>query len=76
MMGIKCEDGIDDEKAKTYSRRDSLVVTDPTTNLPIRGLIQDERTGIHALLCLWPYVLEDCPKTKYIDVIACILRKG
>ena len=46
------------KKIKTYSRRDSLVVTDPTTNLPIRGLIQDERTGIHALLCLWPYVIE------------------
>ena len=45
------------KKAKTYSRRDSPVVTDLSTNLPIRGLIQDERTGIHALLCLWPYVL-------------------
>ena len=46
-----------DKKAKTYSRRDSLVVTDPTTNIPIRGLIMDERTGIHALHDVWPYVL-------------------
>ena len=34
------------QKGKTYSKRDSLVVTDPAINLPIRGLIQDERTDI------------------------------
>ena len=51
---------------KTYSRRDSPVVTDLSTNLPIRGLIQDERTGIHALLCLWPYVLFYDRKEIYI----------
>ncbi len=63
MMGV----GVSGEKKpKTYSRRDSPVVTDLSTNLPIRGLIQDERTGIHALLCLWPYVLGNILGTDYI----------
>ena len=51
------------QKAKAYSRRDSLVVSDRSTSLPNRGSVQDERTGIHALLCLGPYVLtngNDC----------------
>ena len=30
---------------KTYSTRDSLVVTDPTTSLAIGGLFMGERTG-------------------------------
>ena len=34
-----------------------LVVTDPTTNFPIKGLIQAERTRNDVLLHLWPYVL-------------------
>ena len=51
---------------KTYSRKDSLVVTDPTTNFPIGGLIQDERTGIHALHRLWPYVMNYGNLLKYI----------
>ena len=46
------------KKPKTYNRRDSLVVTDPTTNLPIRGLFRGERTGSQVFLCLWPYVLD------------------
>ena len=56
-ISIKVTESALQQKQKTYSRRDSPVVTDLSTNLPIRGLIQDERTGIHALLCLWPYVI-------------------
>ncbi|PTB65988.1 hypothetical protein BBK36DRAFT_1203349 [Trichoderma citrinoviride] len=42
---------------KTYNSRCSLVVTHPTTNLPVRGLSMGERTGPRALLYLWSYVL-------------------
>ncbi|ETR97340.1 hypothetical protein M419DRAFT_91888, partial [Trichoderma reesei RUT C-30] len=48
------------EKAKTYNSRCSLVVTHPTTNLPVRGLSMGEQTGPRALLYLWSYVLGDC----------------
>ena len=40
----------------TYNSRDSLVVTHPTTNLPIWGLCMAERTGCPILLNLWSYV--------------------
>ena len=43
-------------KAKTYNSRYSLVVTHPTTNLPIQGLSSGERTGSSVLLVLWSYV--------------------
>ena len=43
--------------AKTYNRRDSLVVTHPTTNLPACGLSTAERTGSPVLHTLWSYVL-------------------
>ena len=46
------------KKNKTYSRRDSLVVTDPTTSLPINSLCMAERTGCPVVCCLWPYVKE------------------
>ena len=42
--------------AKTYSSRYSLVVTHPTTNLPIYCLCMAERTGCPVLNNLWPYV--------------------
>ena len=44
-------------KNKTYSTRDSLVVTHPTTSLAIRGLSMGERTGSRVFHYLWPYVL-------------------
>ncbi|RDH32391.1 hypothetical protein BDQ94DRAFT_160010 [Aspergillus welwitschiae] len=45
------------KKQKTYNRRDSLVVTHPTTNLPACGLSTAERTGSPVLHTLWSYVL-------------------
>ena len=42
---------------KTYNSRYSLVVTHPTTNLPIWGLCMAERTGCPILLSLWSYVI-------------------
>ena len=44
------------KKNKTYNNRDSLVVTHPTTNRSIWGLIKAERTGYHVFLSLWSYV--------------------
>ncbi|RAH44040.1 hypothetical protein BO95DRAFT_483565 [Aspergillus brunneoviolaceus CBS 621.78] len=38
---------------KTYNRRDSLVVTHPTTNLPACGLSTAERTGSPIFHTLW-----------------------
>ncbi|RAK87994.1 hypothetical protein BO79DRAFT_218343 [Aspergillus costaricaensis CBS 115574] len=37
----------------TYNRRDSLVVTHPTTNLPACGLSTAERTGSPVFHTLW-----------------------
>ena len=42
---------------KTYNTRDSLVVTDPTTSLALRGLCLGERTGPSVFRGLWSYVL-------------------
>jgi hypothetical protein len=44
------------KKSKTYNSRYSLVVTHPTTNLPIYSLIPGERTGSHIFCSLWSYV--------------------
>ena len=41
---------------KTYNSRCSLVVTDPTTNLPINSLSMGEQTGSRILCYLWSYV--------------------
>jgi hypothetical protein len=43
-------------KSKTYNSRYSLVVTHPTTNLPIYSLNMGERTGSLVLCSLWSYV--------------------
>ena len=51
---------------KTYSTRDSLVVTDPTTSLAIGGLSMGEQTGSRVLHHLWPYVLCMLERTGYI----------
>ena len=44
------------DKKKTYNTRDSLVVTDPTTSLALRGLCLGERTGPSVFHELWSYV--------------------
>ena len=46
------------KKTKTYNRRDSLVVTHPTTNLPACGLSTAERTGSPVFHTLWSYVTD------------------
>ncbi len=45
---------------KTYNIRDSLVVTDPTTDLTLRNLIKGERTGSHVFSWIWSYVGVEC----------------
>jgi hypothetical protein len=62
-INIKLEAKLDDrasnvamEKCKTYSRRDSHVVTHRSTNLPVHSLSSGERTGSSAACDLWPYV--------------------
>ena len=54
------------EGPKTYNTRDSLVVTDPTTNPAVSGLTRGERTGSRVLQILWSYVLERCHILSYI----------
>ncbi|ETR96960.1 hypothetical protein M419DRAFT_57717, partial [Trichoderma reesei RUT C-30] len=46
---------------KTYNSRCSLVVTHPTTNLPVSGLSMGEQTGPRVLHYLWSYVLSHGP---------------
>ena len=45
-------------KKKTYNTRDSLVVTDPTTDLALTGLSMRERTGSRVSQWVWSYVVE------------------
>ncbi|PTB71993.1 hypothetical protein M440DRAFT_1342914, partial [Trichoderma longibrachiatum ATCC 18648] len=45
--------------SKTYNSRCSLVVTHPTTNLPVSGLSMGEQTGPRVFHYLWSYVLEN-----------------
>ena len=45
------------KEQKTYNTRDSLVVTDPTTDLALTGLSMGERTGSRAFQWLWSYVI-------------------
>ncbi|EGR52991.1 uncharacterized protein TRIREDRAFT_43401, partial [Trichoderma reesei QM6a] len=42
---------------KTYNSRCSLVVTHPTTNLPVSGLSMGEQTGPRIFHYLWSYVV-------------------
>ncbi|EHK18258.1 uncharacterized protein TRIVIDRAFT_158384 [Trichoderma virens Gv29-8] len=44
------------QKRKTYNSRCSLVVTHPTTNLPVSGLSMGEQTGPRIFHYLWSYV--------------------
>ena len=46
------------EDCKTYSSRDSHVVTHRSTNLPFNCLCMAERTGCPVFSWLWPYVQE------------------
>ena len=46
-----------DPKGKTYSRRDSQMVTHSNTSRPIQCLCMAERTGCPVFTDLWPYVL-------------------
>ena len=55
------------KKKKTYNSRCSLVVTDPTTNLPVRSLSMGERTGSRIFFYLWSYVTELRANLQYID---------
>ena len=53
-------------KQKTYSTRDSPVVTHPSTSLAITCLSMGERTGSRVLRCLWPYVPLEVSSSVYV----------
>ena len=53
------------QKKKTCNTRDSLVVTDQTTNLALTGLSREEQTGFRVLLWVWSHVLVLFPSTPY-----------
>jgi hypothetical protein len=54
------------KEQKTYNSRYSLVVTHPTTNLPISSLCMAERTGCPVLLNLWSYMICHSVIPQYI----------
>ena len=58
------------KKKKTYNTRDSLVVTDPTTSLALRGLCLGERTGPSVFHELWSYVLVLSLEEAYNHLLA------
>ena len=45
------------QKAKTYNRRDSQMVTHSSTSRPVQCLCMAERTGCPVFTDLWSYVL-------------------
>jgi hypothetical protein len=45
------------KRIKTYNTRDSLVVTDPTTDLALTSLTRGERTGSRTFSWIWSYVI-------------------
>ena len=51
---------------KTYNTRDSLVVTDPTTNPALSGLTKGERTGSRIFQMVWSYVRGIAIMSPYI----------
>ena len=53
------------EDTKTYNSRCSLVVTHPTTNLPVSGLSMGEQTGPRVFHYLWSYVMGYGSKSVY-----------
>ena len=66
-----------EKENKTYSTRDSLVVTHPTTSLAvtIRGLSMGERTGSRVFHHLWRYVLVTPCAVDYIGNTGWILQE-
>ena len=58
------------KRTKTYNSRCSLVVTDPTTNLPVSGLFTGERTGSEILHYLWSYVVVERRYSTYMSVLS------
>ena len=54
------------KKSKTYNTRDSLVVTDPTTNPALSGLTRGERTGSRIFQMVWSYVKDQGHFRAYI----------
>jgi hypothetical protein len=67
------EKGKRGKKTETYNTRDSLVVTDPTTNLAVCSLAMGEQTGPRVLYILWSYVAVTCPVLIYVLVFICVL---
>ena len=52
---------------KTYNTRDSLLVTDATTNPAVTCLYMGERTGSLVVRCMWSYVLASQDSGVYIQ---------
>ena len=48
------------QKAKTYNRRDSQMVTHSSTSRPVQCLCMAERTGCPVFTDLWSYVSSRC----------------
>ncbi|KAK3944612.1 hypothetical protein QBC46DRAFT_404177 [Diplogelasinospora grovesii] len=58
---------------KTYNTRDSLVVTDPTTDLALSGLSMGERTGSRVFQWVWSYAtIFGCSTTISTDSHYCM----
>ena len=59
-MGYETHDSMNEQqkvkKQRTYNSRDSLVVTDPTTNRPLRRFTRGDLTGPRAAFWVWSYV--------------------
>ena len=51
-----CKNTRNGQKAKTYNRRDSQMVTHSSTSLPVQCLCTAERTGCPVFTDLWSYV--------------------
>ncbi|EGR51295.1 uncharacterized protein TRIREDRAFT_56593 [Trichoderma reesei QM6a] len=58
------------KKQETYNSRCSLVVTHPTTNLPVSGLSMGEQTGPRVFHYLWSYVIVIAPRCTYQTIYA------
>jgi hypothetical protein len=57
----------DCKNSKTINSRYSLVVTQPTTNLPAHGLSTAERTGSPVFHVLWSIAKDVLQKANMID---------
>ncbi|AEO60044.1 hypothetical protein MYCTH_2066278, partial [Thermothelomyces thermophilus ATCC 42464] len=55
------------KQKKTYNTRDSLVVTDPTTNRALASLTKGERTGSRAFWRVWSYVIVLYSQMHYVS---------